>query len=117
MARELPGKIPEDLMARYLWLLSGVLAAGIGIGCRTNETPESQVNDVEITAQVKSKLASDMSLSTVPNVSVNSTNGVVTLSGAVNSGTDKTKAGQIAAAVPKVVRVDNNLQVAVQPGS
>lgn len=93
------------------------MAAGIGIGCRTNESPEEQVNDAQITAQVKSKLASDVSLSTVPNVSVNSTNGVVTLSGQVNSGADKAKAGQIASTVPKVVRVDNNLQIAPPHGS
>jgi len=83
VASKLPCFVPEDFLAHHTWLLSGVLAAGIGIGCRTNETPESQVNDVAITAQVKSKLASD-------------TSGVVTL----------------AAGVPKVVRVDNNFQVA-----
>jgi hypothetical protein len=29
-------------------------------GCRTNESPEGQVDDLEITAQLKSKLASDV---------------------------------------------------------
>jgi len=81
-------------------------------GCRTNESPEGQVNDLEISAQVKSKLASDVGLSSVTNISVNSTNGVVTLSGQVDSDTAKAKAGAVASSVPKVVRVVNNLQVA-----
>jgi hyperosmotically inducible protein len=80
-------------------------------GCRTNESPEGQVDDLEITAQLKSKLASDVGLSSVTNVSVNSTNGVVTLSGQVDSEEAKAKAGSVAKAVPHVVRVVNNLQV------
>ena len=79
--------------------------------CRTNESPEGQVNDLEITTQVKSKLAGDLGLSTVPNVSVNSTNGVVTLSGQVDTADTKSKAETIARAVPHVVRVVDNLQV------
>ena len=54
-------------------------------GCRTNESPEGQVDDLQITAQVKSKLASDVGVSSVTNISVNSTNGVVTLSGQARS--------------------------------
>ena len=80
--------------------------------CRTNESPEGQVNDLEITASVKSKLASDLGLTTVPNISVNSTNGVVTLSGQVDNAATKTKAEAIAKGVPHVVRVVDNLQIA-----
>jgi osmotically-inducible protein OsmY len=82
------------------------------VACRTNESPEAQVNDAEITAQIKSKLASDVGLSTVTNISVNSTNGVVTLSGQVDTAATKAKAEASAKSVPKVVRVVNNLQVA-----
>jgi hyperosmotically inducible periplasmic protein len=81
------------------------------LGCRTNESPEGQVNDLEITTQLKSKLASDVGLSSVTNISVNSTNGVVTLSGQVDSEGAKSKAGAVARAIPKVVRVVNNLQI------
>jgi hyperosmotically inducible periplasmic protein len=86
------------------------------IGCRTNETPRQQVNDLEITANIKSKLASDVGLSTIPDVSVNSTEGVVTLSGSVDSPDTKTHVESIARAVPKVVRVVDNLQVAAKTG-
>jgi hyperosmotically inducible protein len=92
--------------------LALALSGALLTGCRTNETPEAQVNDIEITADVKSKLASDVGLSTVPNISVNSTNGVVTLSGAVDSAGTKERAETIARGVPKVVRVVDNLQIA-----
>ena len=85
--------------------------------CRTNETPVQQVNDLEITAAVKSKLASDVGLSTVPDIAVNSTNGVVTLSGLVDNTPQKQKAEEIARSVPHVVRVVDNLQIAPATGS
>jgi osmotically-inducible protein OsmY len=81
------------------------------LGCRTNESPEGQVNDLEISTQLKSKLASHVGLSSVTNISVNSTNGVVTLSGQVDTEEARAKAEALARAVPKVVRVVNNLQV------
>jgi len=84
-------------------------------GCRTNETPEAQVKDVEITAKVREKLASGIGLSTLPNISVNSTNGVVTLSGAVDNAGTKSRAESIAQNVPRVLRVVDNLQVAAKP--
>jgi hyperosmotically inducible protein len=73
------------------------------------------VNDLEITAQVKSKLASDVGLSTVPDISVNSANGVVTLSGVVDSPDTRAKAEAIARGVPNVANVVDNLQVAPIP--
>ena len=93
-------------------ILLAVLLAAVLLGCRTNSSPEQQVRDLEIAADVKSKLASDVSLTTVPNISVNTTNGVVTLSGQVDSDAEKAKAESIAKSVPHVVRVADNLQVA-----
>jgi len=85
------------------------------IGCRTNETPEQQVNDAEITANVKAKLAEGLGASTVTNISVSVTNGVVTLAGTAHSPAEQSKAVEIAQGVPKVVRVNNNLQVTGGP--
>ena len=90
--------------------------ATLFLGCRTNESPEGQVEDLQITAQVKSKLASDLSLSSVTNISVNSTNGVVTLSGQVDSADLNARAETLAKTVPKVVRVVNSLQIAPKTG-
>jgi len=92
--------------------LALTLSGALLTGCRTNETPAAQVNDMEITAKVKSKLASDVGLSTVPDIAVNSTNGVVTLSGAVDSAGTKARAETIARSVPNVTRVVDNLQIA-----
>ncbi|HLK48229.1 MAG TPA: BON domain-containing protein [Bryobacteraceae bacterium] len=95
-------------------LLIPMLALAM-FACRTNESPEGQASDLQITTQVKSKLASDIGLSTVTNISVNSTNGIVTLAGQVDSADLKARAENVAAAVPKVVRVVNNIQVAAKP--
>jgi len=96
-------------------ILLGLLLALAMFGCRTNESPEGQAHDLQITAHVKSKLASDVGLSTVTNISVNSTNGVVTLAGQVNSTEAKVRAEAAAASVPMVVRVVNNIQVTAKP--
>jgi osmotically-inducible protein OsmY len=101
-------------MGRYLSLPFLLLLLVLS-GCRTNESPEQQVNDLEITSSLKAKLASDVGLSTVPNISVNSTNGVVTLSGQVDTAEQKAKAESIARATPHVVRVVDNIQLTSKP--
>jgi osmotically-inducible protein OsmY len=97
------------------FLLPMVLLCTFLVGCRTNESPEGQVDDLHIVAQVKSKLASEVGPTTVTNISVDSTNGVVTLAGQVNSDDGKAKAETAAKGVPKVIRVINNLQVTARP--
>ena len=81
--------------------------------CRTNESPEGQVDDLKIAAKVKSKLASDVGISSVTNISVNSTNRVVTLSGQVDS--TEIQAEAAAKSVPGAARVVDSLQVAPKP--
>jgi osmotically-inducible protein OsmY len=96
--------------------ISAIILLVLLAACRTNESPEAQVDDLKITAQVKSKMASDIGVSSVTNISVNSTNGVVTLAGQVDTPAIKAKAVEIARAVPKVTRVvDDNLQVTTRP--
>lgn len=101
-------------IARQALLALTVCACLVGLACRTNESPEAQVDDLQITTQVKAKLASDVGASSVTNVSVNSTNGVVTLAGQVDSAELKTKAVSVAQSIPKVVRVVDSLQVATK---
>lgn len=72
---------------------------------------------LKITATVKSKLAEELGTSTVTNISVNVTNGVVTLAGTVHDSAEKSKAVAIAQGVPKVVRVNDNLQIPPTPSS
>jgi osmotically-inducible protein OsmY len=74
-------------------------------------TPEQQVKDAKITASVKSKLAGELGASSVTNISVNVTNGVVTLAGTVHDQAEKSKAVAAAKAVASVAGVNDNLQM------
>ena len=88
-----------------------VFALILAVGCRTNETPENQVTDAKILTDVKAKLAEGIGASSVTNISVNAVNGVVTLSGTVHNTAEQAKALEIAKSVPKVTRVNDNLQI------
>lgn len=88
-----------------LLLLAGLAA------CKTTSSPRTQVDDAAIKTSVKAKLAADVRLSTLTNVEVNSTNGVVTLAGKVRSDEERRMAGEVARSVDGVVRVNNELQV------
>jgi osmotically-inducible protein OsmY len=78
---------------------------------KTTTSAGRQVDDAAIKASVKAKLAADVKLSTLTNVEVNSTNGVVTLAGEVRDESDRIAAEQVARSVDGVVRVNNNLQI------
>ena len=80
-------------------------------GCKTTTSAGRQVDDAGIKVAVKAKLATDVRLSTLTNIEVNSTNGVVTLSGEVHNIDEKRLAGDVARSVDGVVRVNNELQV------
>lgn len=88
-----------------VFLLVGLAA------CKTTSSPHRQVDDGAIKASVKAKLAADVRLSTLTNVEVNSTDGIVTLAGKVRTADERRMAGEVARSVDGVVRVDNNLQV------
>jgi osmotically-inducible protein OsmY len=86
-------------------------AAVLAQGCNTTEPPNRQLSDAQVTTKVKAKLASDIGPSSLTNVDVTTTNGVVTLSGQVASADVKQKAETVTASLPGVVRVNNNVQV------
>jgi hyperosmotically inducible protein len=92
-------------VAAVLALVSFVAA------CKTTTSPGRQVDDAAIKTAVKAKLAADVKLSTLTNIEVNSTNGIVTLAGMVNDESDKVQAERVARSVDGVVRVNNELQV------
>ena len=94
-------------MKRVLLLLPLVILPA----CRTNESPEGQLSDLKIATEVKSKLVSDVGLSSVTNISIDSTNRVVTLSGQVETPEIQSKAEAAAKSVPDVARVVDTLQV------
>ncbi|HMA29742.1 MAG TPA: BON domain-containing protein [Thermoanaerobaculia bacterium] len=87
---------------------TGAVATG---ACRTTQSAGKQVDDAGIKIAVKAKLAKDVRFSTLTNIEVNSTNGVVTLAGQVKSEADRAAAGELARSVEGVVSVNNELQV------
>lgn len=82
--------------------------------CCENNSVQTQNNsaDWEITTKVKTAIMSDTSISAGARfVSVNTTDGVVTLTGTVSSRSDRDKIGKIAKNVSGVVKVDNQIAV------
>ncbi len=83
-------------------VLAGVLATGIGCA----KAP----NDSQVTEQIQSKLNQDSGLQG-KSLTVQTSEGVVTLSGAVDNEAQRAAAAQYAATIPGVKTVVNNLQV------
>jgi hypothetical protein len=81
------------------------------LACRPNQTVERQTDDAGIKTSIKAKLAADVRFSTLTAVSVDVTNGIVTLAGPVHSDEEKQKIEETARTVKGVVNVTNNLQV------
>jgi hypothetical protein len=96
-------------------LVAAGCALAVVTSCRPNETVEGQARDAKIKTQVKSKIASDVGAGTITAISVDVTNGVVTLAGPVHSDDEKTRAEAAAKAVEGVVSVNNALQVQTAP--
>ena len=102
------------MVKRYGMILriAAVVALVAFVGaCKTTTSPGRQVDDATIKSAVKAKLAADVRLSTLTNITVNSTNGVVTLAGQVRDESDRMAAEEVARSVDGVVRVNNDLQV------
>src|SRR5262249_28289691 len=109
-----PSKRRFSMLNRYRMLLRimAVVALVSFVGaCKTTSSPGRQVDDAAIKTAVKGKLAADVKLSTLTNIEVNSTNGVVTLAGQVRDESDRVQAEQVTRSVDGVVRVNNELQV------
>jgi osmotically-inducible protein OsmY len=92
----------------------GLLAAALaGAGCnvfRGQSTPGEYVDDVGITAKVKTELLDSHRVDGL-DVNVDSTNGRVTLRGWASNPDEVRKAGEIARSVKGVKSVDNQLKI------
>ena len=97
--------------SRILQTVAVLVLVAFVAGCKTTSSPGRQVDDAAIKTAVKAKLAADVKLSTLTNIDVNSTNGVVTLSGQVRDESDRVVAVAVARSVDGVVRVNNELQI------
>jgi hyperosmotically inducible protein len=89
--------------------LAGSVAACDWITGR--ESAGDYVDDASITTSVKAKIASDAGLGTATQVSVETMQGVVQLSGFVDKADQKTKAERLARDVKGVHGVRNNIVV------
>src|ERR1700682_1616627 len=103
-------------MSQRFRAVAGLVALAVAVtvaaaSCKTPTSAGRQVDDAAIKAAVKAKLAADVKLSTLTNIEVNSTNGVVTLAGQVRDESDRMAAVAVARSVDGVVRVNNNLQI------
>jgi hypothetical protein len=92
----------------YVWvvLLVGILT--VGVAC-TKAPDDSQLN-----GQIQSKLSQDSGLQGKP-ITVQTARGVVTLSGTVENDAQRTTAARLAAEVPGIKQVVNNLQMTSTP--
>jgi hyperosmotically inducible protein len=92
-------------------LIAALLAWNLA-GCQatTGSTVGQNIDDTNITAAVKSKLAVDKA-SSLTRVGVETTRGTVQLTGVVDSAATRDKAAAIARSVDGVKNVVNNIQV------
>jgi osmotically-inducible protein OsmY len=90
-----------------------ILSLALLAGCAESQTHESTgqyVDDATITAKVKTQLFTTKDVSAT-NISVQTVGGVVELSGFASSEQERRRASEIAAAVPGVAQVHNDIRI------
>jgi len=103
----------EIFMIRTIKNVAGTLVVLFLISsCQamTGETMGQNIDDGTLTSYVKTKLASDRIVS-LTRVGVETNNGIVYLTGEVETGEQKSRSGSLAYEVKGVKQVVNNLQV------
>lgn len=97
-----------------LMIAGAVCCAGAASGAWAESSRSDQpVADALITTKVKTELAQDAATEAT-HISVTTRDGVVSLTGTVNSEAEKNKAEQDARSIDGVVSVTNNLEVIQQ---
>src|SRR5215813_12360472 len=86
-----------------LYLLLAILLA-LGVACK------KAVSDSDLSSQVQTKFKDDSGLQD-KQISVDTANGVVTLSGKVDNDTERIAASRYASSVPGIQQVVNNLEI------
>ena len=87
----------------FLFLIAGCQAM-------TGETAGQNIDDGVLTSSVKTSLAGER-VNTLSRVGVETNNGIVVLTGEVETANEKSRAGTVASQVKGVRQVVNNLQV------
>jgi hyperosmotically inducible periplasmic protein len=106
-------------MSMYKAVIGLVLAMFVFTACQTlqGRTAGRYADDSAITAGVKTRLAAGTDAKSLTRVNVDTINGVVHLTGVVESPDTKRQAEDIARRQNGVVRVVNNLQVEGAPAA
>ena len=89
----------------FCWIIPLMAVLVVAVAC--TKAP----NDAQVTSDIQSKLGADSGLQN-KQLTVQATNGTVTLSGAVDNDAEREAAAKYAASEPGVKQVINNLQVA-----
>jgi len=92
------------------WLAIGALVAVLAGCANAGEKTGAYVDDAWITSKVKSKMVADEMVK-ARDITVNTSKGVVTLSGTVGSWEESNKAVELAHSVKGVTEVDNHLRI------
>ena len=92
------------------WVLVGALIASLAGCASTGEKTGAYVDDSWITSKVKSEMVANKSVS-ARNITVNTSKGVVTLTGTAATAQESEKAAEIARGVKGVASVENDIRV------
>ena len=95
---------------RGSWLVMGVLLAGLAGCANTGEKSGAYVDDSWITSKVKSEMVANKQVR-ARDISVNTTRGVVTLTGTAATWEESNKAAEIAHGVKGVTEVENHIRI------
>src|SRR5215470_14163300 len=87
----------------HFYLLLVILLA-LGVACK------KAVSDSDLSSQVQTKFKDDSGLQD-KQISVDTADGVVTLSGKVDNDTERTAAARYASSVPGIKQIVNNLEI------
>jgi len=94
------------------WVLAGVLILGLA-GCASSGTGQktgAYVDDSWITTKVKSEMIANSDVK-AHNINVDTTKGVVTLTGTAKTWQESNKAAEIARGIKGVTGVENDIRV------
>jgi hyperosmotically inducible protein len=98
------------LAFKRLTVTAAFLLSITGCQAMTGETAGQNIDDSALTTSVKTSLAGEK-LNTLTRVGVETNNGIVYLTGEVETAAEKSRAGTVASQVNGVKKVVNNLQV------
>ena len=92
------------------WLIMSALIAVLAGCANAGEKTGAYVDDAWITSKIKSEMVADKTVK-ARDITVNTTKGIVTLSGTVDSWEESNKAAEIAHSVKGVSEVENNIRI------